>query len=148
MTKRTIIAGLALTGIFVALYLLLYKIGKIGNLSCSIGSCETVNTSKWAIFLGAPVAGWGVVFYVTLFVLALLSIQDQHADSLGISKLLALISGIGFVFSAWLTSLELFVIHAICQWCVISALIVTSCFVVSLLDLRARTDGRIDGLTD
>ena len=138
MTKRTIVAALALAGIFVALYLLLYKIGKIGNLSCSIGSCETVNTSKWASFLGVPVAGWGVVFYVTLFVLALLSIQDQHADSPGMSKLLALVTGTGFVFSAWLTSLELFVIHAICQWCVISAIIVTTCFVVALLDLKDR----------
>ena len=136
MTKRTIVAALALAGIFVALYLLLYKIGKIGNLSCSIGSCETVNTSKWAVFLGAPVAGWGVVFYVSLFVVALVSIQDRYAESLAMSKLLAFITGTGFVFSVWLTSLELFVIHAICQWCVISAIIVTSCFVVSLLDLR------------
>ena len=138
MTKRTIVAALALAGIFVALYLLLYKLGKIGNLSCTIGSCETVNTSKWAVFLGAPVAGWGVVFYVTLFVLALLSIQDRHADSLGMSELLAVTTGIGFVFSAWLTSLELFVIHAICQWCVISAIIVTTSFVFALLDLRDR----------
>ena len=136
MTKRSIVAALALAGIFVALYLLLYKLGVVGNLSCSIGSCETVNTSKWAIFLGAPVAGWGVAYYVTLFVLAFFSIQERYAESLGMSELLALISGIGFAFSAWLTSLELFVIHAICQWCVISALIVTTCFVVSLLDLR------------
>ena len=136
MTKRTIVAALALAGIFVALYLLLYKIGVVGNLSCSIGSCETVNTSKWAVFLGAPVAGWGVAFYVTLFVVALVSIQDRYADSLAISKLLALITGIGFAFTVWLTSLELFVIHAICQWCVISAVIVTVSFVVALLDLK------------
>jgi uncharacterized membrane protein len=144
MTKRTIVAALALAGIFVALYLLLYKIGVVGNLSCSIGSCETVNTSKWAIFLGAPVAGWGVAFYVALFVVALVSIQDRYADSAGMSKLLALVTGIGFVFSAWLTSLELFVIHAICQWCVISAIIVTTCFVVALLDLTQRRAGLRD----
>lgn len=52
-------AVLALAGIFVALYLLLYKLGMIGNLNCSVGSCETVNTSKWATFLGFPVAAWG-----------------------------------------------------------------------------------------
>ena len=138
MTKRTIVAALALAGIFVALYLLLYKIGVVGNLSCSIGSCETVNTSKWAVFLGAPVAGWGVAFYVALFVVALVSIQDRYADSPTMSKLLTLITGAGFVFSAWLTSLELFVIHAICQWCVISAIIVTTSFVVALLDLKDR----------
>lgn len=136
MTKRMIVAALALAGIFVALYLLLYKIGVVGNLSCSIGSCETVNTSKWAIFMGAPVAGWGVGFYVVMFVVALASIQDRYADSVGMSKLLVALSGAGFVFSAWLTSLELFVIHAICQWCVISALIVTGIFILAIMDLR------------
>ncbi len=135
-----IVATLALAGIFVALYLLLYKIGVVGNLSCSIGSCETVNTSKWAVFIGAPVAAWGVAFYVVLFGLALVSLEGRYADSLGMSKVLALVSGGGLVFSAWLTYLELFVIHAICQWCVISAIIVTSVFVVSMLDLRDRVD--------
>jgi len=142
MTKRTIVAALALAGIFVALYLLLYKIGVVGNLSCSIGSCETVNTSKWAVFLGAPVAGWGVVFYVALFVVGLVSIQDRYADSAGVSKLLALITGVGFLFSLYLTSLELFVIHAICQWCVISFIIVTTSFVVAIMDLRERATPR------
>jgi len=139
VTKRTIVAALALAGIFVALYLLLYKIGVIGNLSCSIGSCETVNTSKWAVFIGAPVAAWGVVFYVVLFALAVASLQDRYAASVDMSKLLVLVSGIGFAFSAWLTFLELFVIHAICQWCVISAVIVTASFVVTLMDFRERS---------
>lgn len=138
MTKRMIVATLALAGIFVALYLLLYKVGIVGNLSCSIGSCETVNTSRWAIFIGAPVAGWGVAFYLVMFILALASIQERYADSLGISKLLAALSGVGFVFTVWLTYLELFVIQAICQWCVISAIIVTAMFVFAALDLRDR----------
>ncbi len=138
MNKRTIVAALSLAGIFVALYLLLYKIGVVGNLSCSIGSCETVNTSKWAAFLGAPVAGWGVAWYAVVFCLAMASLQDRYRDSLGLSKLLALIAGIGFAFSAWLTSLELFVIRAICQWCVTSAVLVTMIFVFSVLNLRER----------
>jgi len=135
MTKRTIVATLAL----VALYLFLYKIGRIGNLSCSIGSCETVNLSRWSVFMGAPVAAWGVGFYVVMFGLSVASIQDRYADSLGMSKVLALVSGSGFLFSLWLTYLELFVIHAICQWCVISAIIVTTIFIVSIFDLRERT---------
>jgi uncharacterized membrane protein len=88
------------------------------------------------------VAAWGVVFYVGMFSLALVSLQDRYADSYGMSKLLVLVSGVGVAFSAWLTSLELFVIHAICQWCVISAIIVTTIFVVSLLDLRAERNNR------
>jgi len=138
MTKRTIVATLALAGIFVALYLFLYKIGRIGNLSCSIGSCETVNLSRWSVFMGAPVAAWGVGFYVVMFGLSVASLQDLYADSLGMSKVLALLSGGGLIFSLWLTYLELFVIHAICQWCVASAIIVTLIFIVSVVDLRER----------
>lgn len=138
MTKRTIVAALALAGIFVALYLYLYKVGAVGNLSCSIGSCETVNTSKWSMLLGFPIAGWGIGFYVVLLVLALVSIQDRYADSIVVSRLLVLHTGLGVAVSAALTYLELFVIHAICQWCVISAVIVTVSFLIALVDLIER----------
>jgi uncharacterized membrane protein len=140
MTKRMIVATLALAGIFVALYLFLYKIGVVGNLNCSIGSCETVNLSRWSIFLGAPVAAWGVGFYAVMFVLSVASLQDRYAHSAGMSKLLALASGGGFLFTIWLTYLELLVIHAICQWCVISAIIVTMMFVIAMADLRERSE--------
>lgn len=129
-------AVLALAGIFVALYLLLYKLGMIGQLNCSVGSCETVNTSKWATFLGFPVAAWGVGFYLGMFVLALLSVQQRYADSRSMSQALLLFSGTGVLFSAWLTYLELFVIHAVCQWCVVSAVIVTAIFVLAVFDYR------------
>lgn len=131
-----IVAALALAGVFIALYLLLYKLGMIGHLSCSVGSCETVNTSKWARFMGIPVAGWGLAFYAALFVLAMVSTGERYADSLGMSKLLVGAAGTGVLFSAWLTYLELFVIHAICEWCVISAIIVTVIFLASLADFR------------
>lgn len=136
MTKRMIVAALALAGIFLALYLLLYKLGIVGELTCSVGSCETVNTSKWATFLGLPVAGWGVAFYLGMFSLAVASTQERFAGSRGMSLALVAVSGSGLLFSAWLTWLELFVIHAICQWCVVSAVIVLVMFVLAVLDLR------------
>jgi len=137
MTRRMIVATLALAGIFVSLYLLLYKLGIIGELSCSVGSCETVNTSKWATFLGMPVAAWGVAWYVAMFVLALVSTAARFAYSRTVSAVLFGVAGTGFIFSAWLTYLELFRIHAICQWCVISAIIVTMIFFFCLADYRS-----------
>lgn len=138
MTRRMIVAALALAGIFVAVYLLLYKLGMIGHLSCNVGSCETVNTSKWAKFMGMPVAGWGVAYYIGLFVLAMISTGESYADSVGMSKLLVFVAGTGLLFSAYLTYLELFQIHAICEWCVVSAIIVTITFLVSVADLREK----------
>lgn len=136
MTKRMIVAALALAGIFLALYLLLYKLGMIGALTCSVGSCETVNTSKWATFLGLPVAGWGVGFYVGTFVLAMVSTQERFADSRAASAALVAVTGSGLLFSAYLTWLELFVIKAICQWCVVSAVMVLFMFLAAVLDYR------------
>ncbi|HEX6574627.1 MAG TPA: vitamin K epoxide reductase family protein [Gemmatimonadaceae bacterium] len=136
MTKRMIVAVLSLAGIFVALYLLLYKLGMIGHLTCSIGSCETVNTSKWATFLGLPVAGWGVAWYVGMFVLALVSTDSRFSESSTISAVLLGNATIGWIFSLYLTWLELFRIHAICQWCVVSAIIVTMIFFVCVFEYR------------
>jgi uncharacterized membrane protein len=131
-----IVAALALAGIFLSLYLLLYKLGMIGALTCSVGSCETVNTSKWARFLGLPVAGWGVAWYLATFVLAMVSLQDRFADSRSMSLVMLLMTGSGLAFSVYLTWLELFVIHAICQWCVVSAVLVLVMFILSFLDYR------------
>ena len=131
-----IVAALALAGIFISLYLTLYKLGVIGELSCSIGSCETVNTSKWSRFLGLPVAGWGLLFYLEVFLIAVLGTLPRFEDVPAISLLLVFEAAIGVLFSAWLTYLELAVIHAICIWCVTSACIVVAILVVSIADLR------------
>ena len=46
-----------------------------------------------------------------------------------------LVTLIGVVFSAYLTYLEIFVIHAICPWCVASAVVMTILFVLAIVDL-------------
>ena len=138
-----IVAALALAGIFLAVYLLLYKLGMIGELSCSVGSCEKVNTSKWATFLGLPVAAWGVGWYIGMFVLALASTWESYAESPAVSMLLLGVAGTGLIFSAYLTYLELFVIHAICQWCVVSAILVLVIFVYCVADYRDVSRGEL-----
>jgi uncharacterized membrane protein len=138
------IAVLSLVGILIALYLTLYKIGVIGDLSCTLGSCETVNTSKWATLLGVPVAAWGLAAYVALFALSVAGTGDRHAGSQTISMLLVAISAWSVLFSAWLTYLELFVIHAICIWCVTSAVLLVLILIISIVDLRGNRGRRGD----
>ena len=129
-------ALVALAGVFVATYLALYKLGYIGSLVCAVGSCEVVQTSKWATLLGLPVAVWGVGFYLTMLAICLVGLTPRFADSVKLSQLLVVLSAMGVVVTIWLTYLELFVIHAICQWCVGSAVIVTILFLVCLYDWR------------
>jgi uncharacterized membrane protein len=141
-----IVAALALAGIFISLYLTLYKLGYIGELSCSIGSCETVNSSKWSRFLGLPVAAWGLLFYIDVFALALVGTLPRFEFKPALSLVLAVQAAVGVLFSAWLTYLELGVIHAICIWCVTSAVIVTLIFVTSVLDYRERISRRVESV--
>jgi uncharacterized membrane protein len=136
VTKRMIVGMLALIGVFVSIYLTLYKLGYIGELQCAVGSCETVNTSRWATFLGLPVAAWGLGFYVAVLAVVLVGIQERYADSRAVSLALTALTGWGVLFSGWLTYLELFVIDAICIWCVASAIIVVVMFAVCFADLR------------
>src|SRR5688572_18861017 len=138
MTRRMIIAALALGGVGLATYLAMYKLGYIGTLACTVGSCETVNLSRWATFIGIPVAVWGVGFYVVLFLVALLGTTNRFAEASWVSHALLGLTAWGVLFSSWLTYLELYVIHAVCMFCVISAILVTVTFLVSVLEWRSR----------
>ena len=132
---------LAFIGVFVSTYLTLYKFGYIGSLQCAVGSCETVNTSRWATFFGLPVAAWGLGFYVSALALVVVGIQERYADSRALSLALVALTGWGVLFSGWLTYLELFVIDAICIWCVTSAVIVLVMFAVSVAEYRETGNG-------
>ena len=137
MTRRMATALVALVGLFVALYLWMYKAGFIGALACGAGQCETVQLSRWATLLSLPVAAWGVGFYALVFLVAFLLVQERFEGSRSLSLSLLLLTGWGVIFSAWLTYVELFVIHAVCRWCVVSAVIACVLFALALADWRA-----------
>jgi len=88
------------------------------------------------VFLGIPVAFYGVAGYLAMLVLSLVSVQPAWVSRRGPMVLLAAMSGLGLVFTLYLTYLELFVIHAICRWCVASAVVIALITGVALHGLR------------
>ena len=136
MTKRMWMALISLAGLFLGVYLTMYKFGIIGSLACNVGSCEQVQTSRWSVFLGLPVATWGIGFYVLMLILAIAGLQPRFVDSRRLSLAMLLLAGWGVVFTAWLNYLEAFVIHAWCEWCLGSAGMVLVLFVLALFDWR------------
>jgi len=104
--------------------------GFYGSLLCGAGSCETVQASKYARFLGRPVPLWGTLWYAGLLVLAFLALGPA-AGKRWLDVLLALVVTGGLLFSAYLTGIELFVLHAVCMWCVISAVLAVILFVLA-----------------
>jgi uncharacterized membrane protein len=136
MTKRKWMALISLAGLFLGAYLTLYKVGVIGALVCNVGSCEQVQTSRWSVFLGLPVATWGVGFYLLMLVLSIAGLQPRFSDSRRLSLVVMLLAGWGVVFTAWLNYLEAFVIHAWCEWCLGSAAMVVLLFGLAVMDWR------------
>jgi uncharacterized membrane protein len=142
MIYRMGAALMSLLGLFVSAYLYLYKIGRIGTLACGSGSCEQVQTSQWSRFAGVEVALIGVVGYGLLFALALAALQPGLAARRWPTDLLGALAGLGVLFTIYLTGLELFVIHAICRWCVGSAVIIVSVLILALLARRRAPEPR------
>ena len=136
MIYRMGAAFLSLAGLFISAYLYLYKLGRIGSLACGTGGCETVQLSPWSRVAGVEVALIGVLGYAVLLGLSLAALQPGLSGQRWPATLLAGLAGIGVLFTAYLTYLELFVIHAICRWCVASGVIILAILAAALLELR------------
>jgi uncharacterized membrane protein len=134
--SRMAIAVLALIGVFDAAYLSLYKLGIIGGLTCELGSCEQVQNSPQSALFGIPVSVLGLGAYVALVALALVGVQPRFVRDRRIARAITAIAAVGVLFSAYLTYVEARVIYMWCQYCVISASLITLIFLLSLPALR------------
>jgi len=142
MIYRMGAALMSLVGVFVSAYLYLYQLGRIGTLACGSGGCETVQTSVWSRFMGVEVALIGLVGYALLLSVALVALRPALARERWPAALLAALASGGVLFTLYLTYLELFVIRAICRWCVGSAVIILSILILALLALRRAPEPR------
>lgn len=86
-------------------------------------SCETVQSSAWSELAGVPVALLGLLGYIGLYVSYYVAARLDGELGRGIGFCIALI---GCGFSLYLTYRELYSIHAICEWCVGSAVCMTA----------------------
>ena len=131
-TTNRLVLFLAMLGLITSMYLTYSKLSGI-PVRCSILSgCQTVEKSKYAVMFGIPVAFFGVLFYLSLIIATFLRTNEKYQQV--ITKLIFFATIVGFVFSIYLTYLELFVILAICIYCVISALTSTALFFIGLYE--------------
>lgn len=150
---RMVIGVLALLGLLVALYLALYELQFSESLVCPDAGCDTVNSSPWVFLFGVPIAVIGLSGYSAILLVDLVWMKrrrlvggtsprrprwSQKAPwlynalaAVPIRAVLVGLSWFGFLFSLFLTYLELFVIHAICTWCMISAVLMTAIFALA-----------------
>lgn len=132
---RKILIALGIIGLLDAAYLTYIKVLEDGVCAVSSG-CEIVNTSQYASLGGIPIAAIGGGAYLVM--LAVLWLEERN-DFFAINGSLIVfgLSLIGVLYSLYLTYLELYVIHAICPFCVVSAVVLVAMLIVSILRLRS-----------
>lgn len=127
---RALLAAVSVAGLAVSLYLTwTYAAGAAPACVGDSAGCETVQSSPYSRILNVPVAALGLGGYAVL----LLSAALRSAAGTVLGLFVALV---GTLFSAYLTYLELFVIEAICQWCVASAVLMVAALAFAALRLR------------
>ncbi len=123
----------SLLGVGVSSYLTVVHL-RGGQYFCAgLGNCDYVNTSPYAELAGVPVALLGTVAYLAFIATALASWRGAGVLALVVAPLATFgIALGGLLFSAYLSYVEVFILHVICPWCVASALLVTMIFALSL----------------
>ena len=128
--------ALAVVGVLISAYLTWTHFAGLTPVCTGSGEgCQTVQSSRYASLLGIPVAVLGLVAYGGL----VFSVAVWAEIGIFLSFLISLV---GTLFRVYLTYLEVFIIGALCQWCLASAVIMVAALVCATLAvlplLRAR----------
>jgi uncharacterized membrane protein len=115
MHPAIILAVLDTIGLLVAGYLTVVELGGGVPVCGPIKGCEEVALSEYARFAGIPVAVFGVVLSVALLVLAL---AWWRTNIYGLLLAHYALSLVGVIFDGYFLYLQVFVIEAVCIWCV------------------------------
>jgi uncharacterized membrane protein len=129
-------AALAAVGLAIAAYLTVTKLSGGLPVCGPVSGCEDVARSEYSAIVGIPTAALGGAFSAVLVVLGLVWTRTGERRALVLAYGLGLF---GVIFVGYLTYLELFVIHAVCAWCVTYGLTVVIGWLLAARSLR-RTD--------
>ena len=128
---RLAAAIVALAGIAVAGYLSWAHYADSAVVCIAGGGCETVQESDYAAIAGVPVAVLGLIAYAVILALIAWDAPIARLSA-------ATIALVGLLFGAYLLALQLFVIDAICVWCLANDVLIAPALAV-LTALRLRS---------
>lgn len=129
-----LIIFLAFGGFLIARYIWHHKKNSQEALVCPLKTnCDTVIHSDFSKFLGIPIEIIGMIYYASLSVsYGFIIIFPALGQTIFVSFLL-LASILAFIFSVYLTMVQAFVIKNWCTWCLISASICATIFVLDVV---------------
>ncbi len=136
-TTPLVLAGLALVGVGISAYLTATHYGHKTIACAGVGQCDYVNSSEYARIAGLPVSVLGLLLYGVLLVAALAWLVRPRSETAPVLYWGVALSGAGY--AAYLTYVELGVLHAICVWCVASAMVLATSLALSTAALLRKT---------
>lgn len=110
--------------------------GVAPNCNIIVG-CDIVAGSAYSVIFNVPVALLGAIYYTLIIIL---TIQYLESKNLNIFKYLIPLTGAGLIASVWFTYLQIFVIKALCIWCLGSTFSSTTLFILGLITAKIIND--------
>jgi uncharacterized membrane protein len=124
----------AVLGALDAIYLLIFKLTSNNQMCLGSGGCHNVNFSPYSEISGIPVSLFGVLAFLAILFILFMEQRLKIAKENGPLGIFGISLG-GIAFSAYLTYLEIYVIKAICPFCVASAILITLVFILAVIRL-------------
>ncbi len=126
---------LALVGLIDTGYLSYAALAGIDAICAPGGGCSQVLNSSYSKVGSIPLGIFGVAYYALLVILILFCFKYRNYRY---ASFIVILSGLGFAFSLFLTYLQFFVIHELCEYCLTSAASSTLVFFVSIFGLKRK----------
>lgn len=123
---HSVLILLGLTGYLLAHYI--YRKKKAEHpLVCPLRSkCDVVITSRYSKILGVPVEILGMMYYLAIAIFHAAIVGYPALLTVCVAKIAFIVSAGAFIFSAYLVSIQAFVLKEWCTWCLCSALLCTA----------------------
>ncbi len=107
------------------------------DLNCNLtDGCGQVTSSEYSVIFGIPLALLGLFYYLSVFILSFLYLDIKKPEIFDFIRPLTVA---GVLASAWFVYLQIYVIEAICQYCMLSALTSTILFILAMVSLKWRS---------
>jgi uncharacterized membrane protein len=125
-------AIVSLIGLADAIYLTVEHVTGQSVRCTIVAGCSEVLSSQYAVVAGVPLAAIGAAAYFTVFSLAILAAFGYRIAGTLLTAVVLLM----FLVSLWLIYLQAFVIHAFCQFCLLSAAVTTALTIIAFFARR------------
>jgi uncharacterized membrane protein len=127
-------AIVSLLGLADAIYLTVEHVTGRSVRCTIVAGCSEVLSSSYAVVAGVPLALIGAAAYFSVFSLATLAAFGYRSAAGLLTALVVMM----FLVSLWLIYLQAFVIHAFCQFCLLSAAVTIALTAIVLFARRTR----------